>query len=288
MNEVIHDLYGAEDQEAMYRYAISRPLEDKIQQAIMLIQTYEGQALQLSPDGYYVCFSGGKDSIVMAKLFEMAGVKYTLNYSNVTIDPPELVQFLKKNYPQTVWHSQGKPLPLAMVDGANGPPTRVQRWCCERYKEQGGSGAFKSIGVRAEESSRRKGMWQSVTMHRTDHTPMLSPILYWTEVDIWQFIRKNNMPYCSLYDEGFKRLGCVGCPMPGPTGMARDFARWPKYEILWRRGFQKWWDKYKGVPRRDGHARSIEMFPTVNDAWQWWISGKAYEGEQADCQLYLW
>jgi len=288
MNEVIHDLYGAEDQEAMYQYAISRPLEEKVQQAIMLIQTYEGQALQLSPEGYYVCFSGGKDSIVMERLFRMSGVKYQSHYNNVTIDPPELVQFLKKNYPQTVWHSQSKPLPLAMVDGANGPPTRLQRWCCESYKEQGGIGVFKAIGVRAEESPRRKGMWQSVTMHRTNHAPILSPILYWTETDVWQFIRENNMPYCSLYDEGFKRLGCVGCPMAGPTGQARDFARWPKYEALWKRGFQAYWDKYKGTLTKAGKDRALEKFLTVDDLWQWWISGKAYEGEKAGCQLWLW
>lgn len=75
-------------EEELYQMALRVPLEQKIEKAVMLIQTFENQALSLSPDGYYVCFSGGKDSIVMAKLFEMSGVKYTLNYSNVTIDPP--------------------------------------------------------------------------------------------------------------------------------------------------------------------------------------------------------
>ena len=67
------DLFGNDDIEAMYQSALRVPLPDKIEMAILTIQTYEQAALNLSEDGFYVCFSGGKDSIVMAKLFEMAG-----------------------------------------------------------------------------------------------------------------------------------------------------------------------------------------------------------------------
>lgn len=294
MSEIIN-LLGDPDEDAMYRMAINQPLEYKIEQAIGLIRMYEHQALELSEDGYYVCFSGGKDSIVMAKLFEMAGVKYGLHYNNVTIDPPELVQFIKREYPEAVWHSVGTPLPLYMAKKSNGPPTRLARWCCEIYKEQGGDGYFKAIGVRSEESARRKGLWSQVTSDKRAEKvgPFLCPILYWTDDDIWTFIRANNMKYCQLYDEGFKRLGCIGCPMGGPKQVAMEFARWPKYEKLWRRGFDLYWKTWKGVPRqrvnKEGNLdRWIEKMETVDDLWNWWISGKAYEGEGADCQLWLW
>ncbi|MGE4544199.1 MAG: phosphoadenosine phosphosulfate reductase family protein [Pedobacter sp.] len=276
-------------EEELYQIAISRPLEEKIDQAISLIQATEGQALKLSDDGFYVCFSGGKDSIVMARLFEMAGVKFGLHYNNVTIDPPELVRFIKEEYPHAEWHSVGKHLINYMAeDKVCGPPTRLIRWCCEIYKEQGGVDKFRAIGVRAEESARRKGLWKQITTDRKTKMPILCPILYWTHADIWAFIKQHDMPYCCLYDEGFDRLGCVGCPMGGPKGQARDFARWPKYEAMWKRGFRKYFDKYKGVPKRNGEPRAIEKFPTVDDLWNWWISGKAYEGDNPDCQLWLW
>jgi phosphoadenosine phosphosulfate reductase len=275
--------------EEIYQAAIEESLDRKIEKAIALIREYEPMALELSPDGYYVAFSGGKDSIVMERLFKMARVKYKAWYNNVTIDPPELVQFIKQQYPEVRWNNNGKNLPMAMADKTAGPPTRIVRWCCEVYKEQGGNGCFKAIGVRAEESARRKGLWESVRRDtRGGQTIYTCPILYWTEKDIWAFIGKEEMPYCQLYDEGFKRLGCVGCPMGGPKGMARDFSRWPKYEKMWKRGFRAWWDKYRGVPRRDGKPRSIEKFDSVDDLWNWWVSGKAYEGEQADCQMWLW
>lgn len=286
------NLFGEVDEEGMYRMAINRPFNEKIETSLMLIKAMEQQSTQLSVEGFYVCFSGGKDSIVMAKLFEMAGVKYRLHYNNVTIDPPELVQFIKRQYPQAEWHSIGTPLPLYMSKKSQGPPTRLARWCCEIYKEQGGKGFFKAIGVRAEESIRRKGLWKQVTNNRKTGL-ILSPILYWTERDIWQFIRNNGMPYCSLYDEGFKRLGCIGCPMSGAERQKREFARWPKYEKLWRRGFQAYWDAWKGVPRlrvnkQGNFDRWIERIDTVDDLWKWWVSGKANEGDTPDCQGYLW
>ena len=287
MSEAIVDLFGNTDEEAMYQQALRVPLAEKIEMAIGLIKLYEPAALRLSEDGYCVCFSGGKDSIVMAKLFEMASVKFTLNYSNVTIDPPELVRFIKCKYPQAIWHSQGKPLPLAMADKSCGPPTRLIRWCCEKYKEQGGNGLFKAIGVRAAESARRKGLWKH-NNNNNNGGYILCPILYWTDADVWEFIRQQEMEYCQLYDEGFTRLGCVGCPMGGKNRL-KEFERWPKYEALWKRGFKAYFDKYKGTLTRAGKERSLEKFATVDDLWNWWMSDKSVnDTDNADCQMFLW
>lgn len=283
------DLYGADDQEAMYQHAISRPLAEKIEQALLLIQTFEGQALDLSPDGYYVCNSFGKDSGVMVELFKMSGVKFTAHYNVVTLDPPELVLFGREHHPATIWeHKRVGNLPAYMKYKSNGPPTRLSRWCCEIYKEQGGPGRLKATGVRGPESPRRKGLWRQMNISRNDGSPIVCPIVYWTDSDVWTFTRQRGIPYCSLYDEGYKRLGCIGCPMGGSKQQAQQFARWPKYEAMWRRGFQMYWDRYKGTLTKKGTDRWIEKFGTVDDLWDWWVSDKAYEGEQADCQMWLW
>lgn len=277
-----------ETEEELYQAAIRVPLERKITQAISLIQSMEQSALNLSPDGYYVCFSGGKDSVVLEELFKMSGVKFTLNYNVTTIDPPEVIKFMRNNYPELIWHrAEKKTIPQKMTDKSCGPPTRIARWCCEIYKEHGGDGLFKAIGVRGEESKRRKGLWKQITKNNRMGL-ILCPIIYWIDEDVWQFIKDKSIPYCSLYDEGFKRLGCIGCPLGGHKSQAREFKRWPRYEALWKRGFQQYWDTWKGVPRRDGKPRWIEKMDSVDDLWNWWISGKAYQGKKADCQMWLW
>lgn len=275
---------GEPSEEDLYQRAIRQPLETKVARAIQLLKMFEQSALNLSENGYYLCFSGGKDSIVLAKLAELAGVAHGLHYNVTTIDPPELVRFIKRQYPSAIWHrSERKPLPLKMIDKSNGPPTRLSRWCCEIYKEGGGTGLVKLTGVRAPESIRRKGLWREVNNNKGG--TIICPMVYWTDADVWEFIRQYNMSYCELYDQGFKRLGCIGCPMSGPGGQARDFARWPRYERLWRKGFEVYWATWKGVPRRDGGDRWIERMDTVDDLWRWWTSGKADEGDRPDCQM---
>ena len=64
--------------------------KDKVDKAIERLQTYEPQ------EGYYLCFSGGKDSVVIKALADMAGVKYDAHYNVTGIDPPALVAFIKK------------------------------------------------------------------------------------------------------------------------------------------------------------------------------------------------
>ena len=62
---------------------------DKVQTAIKRLQTFE------PPEGYYLAFSGGKDSVVVKALADMANVKYDAHYALTSVDPPELVHFVK-------------------------------------------------------------------------------------------------------------------------------------------------------------------------------------------------
>ena len=49
------------------------PIEEKIERAIENLKLYEKTALRMHPDGYYLAFSGGKDSQVIFHLAQMAG-----------------------------------------------------------------------------------------------------------------------------------------------------------------------------------------------------------------------
>ena len=135
---------------------------DKVDKAIMRLQTYEPE------EGYYLCFSGGKDSCVIKALADMAKVKYDAHYSVSSVDPPELVRFIKDKHPDVAFDyprdKDGKVVTMwNLIPTKTMPPTRIVRYCCAYLKEQGGKGRLKVTGVRWDESTRRKVSHGEVT-----------------------------------------------------------------------------------------------------------------------------
>jgi phosphoadenosine phosphosulfate reductase len=253
-------------------------LEEKTTEAIDLLRQLE------PPDGYYVAFSGGKDSIVIEHLCKLAGVKYDAHYHCTTIDPPQLVWFIKREYPWVQWTRQPHSMLYMVGDGRIGaPPTRLARWCCELYKEGGGSGRTKVIGVRAAESPRRALLWREVTTHRNGADTIVCPIVHWSDADVWGFIKGRGLAYCELYDQGFDRLGCVGCPLAGPRGQDREFARWPRFEELWKRAVMKNWQRHQPPNmRKDGLPYYHASFSSGEEFWEWWRSGERRDDPNRD------
>lgn len=68
---------------------------------------------------------------------------------------------------------------------------------------------------------------------------ILNPIIDWEEEDVWDFIKTYNIPYCKLYDEGFTRLGCIGCPMATVKMRNAEFERYPKYKTAYMKAFER-------------------------------------------------
>jgi len=254
-------------------------LEQKIADGIQLLQEFESSALEYSPDGgYYLCFSGGKDSVVVKDIAIRSGVKFTSNYSVTTIDPPELTRFIRHYHPDVIWHRPKIPL-MKMIEKA-GLPSRRLRWCCEKYKEQGGSGLVKVFGVRVVESPGRAKRWEPITAWKGKKSSLnawvVNPILYFTDKEIWQYIRQNNLPYCELYDYGVSRIGCIGCPM---SNRIDAFVRWPHMERRWRRAARARWDLM-------GDTRAKRTYKNSDEWFDWWMSNTAMPKEN-DCQMGL-
>ena len=256
-----------------------------IEIAIDLLKMWEQSALSLnSENGYWLAYSGGKDSDCILELAKMAGVKYHPAYSVTTIDPPELVRYIRREHPEVDFKMPKENFFTRLATSSRGPPTRLKRWCCYEYKEQSGAGHAKIIGVRIEESARRAKLWRQIVPDRKlTNGIFICPICYWTEEDVWEFHSMRNLAYCELYDEGFKRLGCIGCPMSGCKGKRRDFNRWPRYEMLWKRAVKRYWDNYHGTLTSRGKTRVFDRFNGWEQLWDWWVQCNGME-EFLECQ----
>ena len=211
------------------------PIEDKIERAIQNLKMFEETALRMNPDGYYLAFSGGKDSQAIFHLAQMAGVKFTAHYHVTTVDPPELVHFIRKEYPEVSMEKPEESM-WKLIIKKGFPPTRKVRYCCSELKERGGEGRFVITGVRWAESRKRKNRGLAeirgaesakVLLLNNDNDEkrrliescvmkgkrVLNPIIDWTDEEVWSFIYHYVHRYCCLYDEGFTRIGCIGCPL---------------------------------------------------------------------------
>jgi len=229
-------------------------IEDKIEMAIERLREFE------PPEGYALAFSGGKDSMVILDLAKRAGINYRPHYNLTTVDPPELVQFIKKQYPE-VKFNKPKMSMWQLILHKGFPPTRVVRYCCHILKEGGGKGYNTITGVRWAESKKRSKR-RTVETCLNKNMITVNPILDWSDEDVWQYIHSRELPYCSLYDEGFKRLGCIMCPMTSKIGMLRDAERWPKYYNAYLRTFNKMIENGGGTYERWTHGQDVMI---------WWI-----------------
>lgn len=279
-------------------------LKDKVEIAIDRLKAFEPE------EGYYVAFSGGKDSQCIYHLCEMAGVKFDAHYNLTSVDPPELVYFIRKHYPNVkieIPHdNDGNRVSMwNLIPRKKFPPTRIVRYCCKSLKESGGKGRVVVTGVRWAESVNRMQNQGLVNIQTTSekikekaleevadakitqkgrlvlnddndearrmvencfrtNKVLVNPIIDWEDEEVWGFLNDVvKVPHCCLYDEGYKRIGCIGCPMKGGRGMKLDFERWPKFKALYLKAFQKMLDQ-----NPDNYGK----FDNAQDVYDWWIS----------------
>lgn len=195
----------------------------------------------------------------------MAGVKFTAHYHVTTVDPPELIYFIREHYPDA-WENRTRPkksMWQLIVDHGILPQRNI-RYCCRELKETNGKGRTVITGVRRAESVARKARYTSEVCRMG----YIHPIFDWTTNEVWEFIKKYNVPYCSLYDEGFHRLGCIGCCFATQAQKEKEFERWPKYKEL-----------YIKAVERSIKIRKAQGKNTIDDPldvyWNFWITGRA-------------
>ena len=259
----------------------SRRLREKMIYSVNLLQKAESLALAYGGGGdfgYYLAFSAGKDSQALYHIAELAGVKFDAHMNLTSVDPPEVIRFVKQAYPEVDLIKPKKSIYQHAIEKQILPTMRV-RWCCAEYKENSGAGRVTLIGIRHQESSRRakrneveisnrkySGTLEGLDEYRQElkakrarrkskkdgvnitnadqeqtlgcisgkESILISPIIHWTEQDVWEFLNKvMEVPHCSLYDEGWHRIGCIGCPMSSARQKQIENIRYPHVKRNW-------------------------------------------------------
>lgn len=227
-----------------------------------------------------------------AKRFEELGIKYTINMP------------MYKGQRTSMWGL----IPQKLM-----PPTRLVRYCCSILKENGGAGRFITTGVRWDESASRKnnrGIYERIAADKKKRVILnndnddkrrlfencrlkakrvVNPIIDWKDDDVWGFLGEgtqvlcgthnvtcNSIPVNPLYDEGWCRVGCVGCPMAGKKGRVAEFIRWPKYKQLYINAFDNMLKERERIGKLEGSWR---MGGRGIDVFNWWMEYDILPGQ---------
>lgn len=262
-------------------------LKEKVSLSICLLHKAESVAYALNPkDGFYLGFSGGKDSLALLQLAKMAGINFKAVHNVTGIDAPETIYYIKRNFPEVEFqHAKENYLELVQKKGL---PRMNMRFCCERLKERIGAGNVVLTGVRRDESAKRAAyspvqIWSRRKEHegrdkarslddiiQNEHQcikgkdrVMVYPILDWTEEDVWDFIREFDLPINQCY-KYFGRVGCMYCPYASPAQVEAYEKMYPRYKERVMLAVRRWWAK------TDEH-----MLPSPEVYYKWWKSRKS-------------
>ena len=261
------------------------------------------KAFEPKEEPYYLCYSGGKDSDCIKILAELAGVKYEAVHNLTTVDAPETVRYIKSQsdikieYPEiSMWRlieNKGMP-PTRLIRYCceelkeRGGKGRVKvtgvRWY-ESENRKKNSGLIKILGkpkttqkyakqIGADfEVSPKGGLIMNTDndksrrmvehCYRTTST-MVNPIVEWTDSDVWQFLRYYGCESNPLYCEGYKRIGCIGCPL-STQQQQQEFERYPIYKENYIKAFDRMLQKLRLKPNFNGDWKNGE------DVFNWWV-----------------
>jgi len=261
-------------------------LNIRIEKTIAKIQKAEILAMELSEKGFYLNFSGGKDSIVLYDLVKKSGVKHTSHMQLTTVDAPELLNFIRENYKDVELH-RPKLSMFQLIRKKKQLPLRMVRFCCAELKEFAGIGFLNLVGIRKAESVKRAkrneleisnykysnsldqfNIDKEITMKCITGKDKLifSPILEWSDADVWNYIRSNNLKYPDAYNKGYKRIGCIFCPMASTKSKYLDLLNYPKFAVAYKKSIQYCIDNY-------GYGNNYTT--DANELFDWYLSNKS-------------
>lgn len=196
-------------------------------------------------------FSGGKDSQVCYDLCKRSGIKFRAVF-NHCFESSETLKFIRENYPEVEWRREVKQGFFENIskNHASILPTVEFAYCCEDYKHNAKYVDYASIvGVRKSESAKRSQRKVLETKNKTTLKKnsgtiyslfdtscvasgaaseiQLKPIVDWTDDDVWDYVRRHNLPVNPEYKNA-RRVGCLICPKANLTSNYRALIRYPK------------------------------------------------------------
>lgn len=197
-----------------------------------------------------VSFSGGKDSTVISHLVMNAlGRSDILHmFADTTIEFPDTYKYIgdfQRQHSLTPFISTRSSLDFFKTAETIGPPSRILRWCCTTHKTNPlaklinslspGSGVLTFDGIRKSESARRSSYTRISNHHKIAREVLASPVLEWSDFQIWMYVLFHELSINPAYKKGFRRVGCLYCPFNSDWSFRMINLRYQRKAIHWHK-----------------------------------------------------
>lgn len=98
---------------------------------------------------------------------------------------------------------------------------------------------------------------------------VVNPIYEWTDSDIWDYIRSEHIITNPLYECGYSRVGCIGCPLATHHHRIKEFQDYPKYKGMYISAFDRM------LLERDAKGK-INKWKSGEEVFDWWLEEDKY------------
>ena len=119
-----------------------------------------------------------------------------------------------------------------------------------------------------------------ITQAKQNKDLICNPIYEWTDRDVWDLIHEKGMKYNPLYDKGFERVGCIGCPLAGRKKQLWEFSLYPKYKANYIKAFDQMMEKRRASGKDDVTGKEgLHRWTDGESVFRWWINDDGIEGQ---------
>jgi len=141
-------------------------------------------------------------------------------YPVISKEVSEAVWGTRKGYPSMIKKLTDENRPYNCIKYKNllEAEFNISHKCCDEmkkvpfkdYEKQTKLKPF--VGSMTIESRQRQTAWLKSGCNAFEaKRPMSLPISFWTDNDIWDYLKTYNIPYSKIYDMGYERTGCMFC-----------------------------------------------------------------------------
>ncbi len=204
----------------------------------------------------YIAFSGQAEDMVLLDMAWRINPEvrvFTVDTGRLHEETYRLIQEIEEKYSikvEVYFPSSKDVEELVKRHGVNCfyKAVELRHLCCHIRKVRPLLRALSQVdawitGLRREQWASRQNILKIEVDHDHGQIVKINPLANWSERQVWEYIKKNNLPYNKLYEMGYRSIGCEPCTKPVAPYEDPRAGRW-------------WWEK--DAPKECGMHCSIE------------------------------